>query len=143
MHSTFRRHAAALAGSLGACALLAACSGPGPSSAPRAATPSSSQRAKPAASAPSAASSPACCVTGGTTVPNGKPYDATFFQHAGTNPFVDTQDEHLSTFGMDVDTASYGIMRRYLADGHLPEPDSVRVEEFVNSFTYHYPPPSA
>jgi Ca-activated chloride channel family protein len=44
---------------------------------------------------------------------------------------------------MDVDTASYGITRRYLADGHLPEPDSVRVEEFVNSFTYHYPPPSA
>jgi Ca-activated chloride channel family protein len=85
----------------------------------------------------------ACCSTGGTAVPNGKPYDSTFFQNHGTNPFVDTLDDHLSTFGMDVDTAAYGIARRYLTDGHLPEPDSVRVEEYVNAFDYHYPTPDA
>jgi hypothetical protein len=64
-----------------------------------------------------AAAKPACCSTGGTEVPNGKPYDSTFFEHSGTNPFIDTADDHLSTFGMDVDTASFAIMRRFLADG--------------------------
>ncbi len=42
---------------------------------------------------------------------------------------------------MDIDTASYGVMRRYLSDGNLPNPDSVRVEEYVNSFDYQYPEP--
>jgi Ca-activated chloride channel family protein len=93
-------------------------------------------QAQPAVSAPVT-----CCSTGGNAVPNGKPYDSTFYQSAGTNPFVDTLDDHLSTFGMDVDTASYGIARRYLADGHLPDPESVRVEEFLNAFDYHYPTP--
>ncbi|HEY2979337.1 MAG TPA: von Willebrand factor type A domain-containing protein, partial [Burkholderiaceae bacterium] len=81
----------------------------------------------------------ACCSTGGNAVPNGKPYDSTFFENSGTNPFIDTVDDHLSTFGMDVDTAAFSIARRYRADGHLPEPDSVRVEEYVNAFDYHYP----
>jgi Ca-activated chloride channel family protein len=98
-------------------------------------------RPAPAAS-PAAAVAPACCSTGGTAVPNGKPYDSTFFQGQPSNPFVDTLDDHLSTFGMDVDTAAYGIARRYLADGHLPEPDSVRVEEYINALDYQYPTPS-
>ncbi len=94
------------------------------------------QPAAPSAPKPTAV---ACCSTGGNAVPNGKPYDSTFFENSGTNPFIDTLDDHLSTFGMDVDTAAFGIARRYLADGHLPEPDSVRVEEYVNAFDYHYP----
>ncbi|MGW5425565.1 YfbK domain-containing protein [Streptomyces sp. NPDC003943] len=46
-----------------------------------------------------------------------------------------------STFALDVDTASYGYARRSLAEGRLPEPASVRPEEFVNSFKPDYPRP--
>ena len=42
---------------------------------------------------------------------------------------------------MDVDTASYAVARRFLIDGHLPDPDSVRVEEFLNYFDQGYVPP--
>src|SRR4028118_1064372 len=42
---------------------------------------------------------------------------------------------------MDVDTASYGVMRRFITDGQLPNPDSVRVEEYLNNFDYQYPQP--
>lgn len=46
--------------------------------------------------------------------------------------------DYLSTFALDVDTASYGYARRTLADGRRPEPDKVRPEEFVNSFRQDY-----
>ena len=74
--------------------------------------------------------------------PNGAAFDDAFFKNYGTNPFIDTEDDHFSTFGMDVDTASYAITRRYLRDGLLPPPEAVRVEEFVNAFNYNYMPPS-
>ena len=74
--------------------------------------------------------------------PNSAAFDDVFFQAHGTNPFVDTEDDAFSTFGMDVDTASYAITRRYLRDGYLPPPEAVRVEEFVNAFDYNYTPPS-
>lgn len=51
------------------------------------------------------------------------------------------QPDFLSTFALDVDTASYGYARRTLKDGRLPEPESVRPEEFVNSFRPGYPQP--
>ncbi|MFC1719204.1 von Willebrand factor type A domain-containing protein, partial [Candidatus Poribacteria bacterium] len=73
---------------------------------------------------------------------NGAAHDDMFFEDYRTNPFIDTEDEHLSTFGMDVDTASYSIARRYIRDGHLPPPKSIRVEEFVNAFDYEYAPPT-
>ena len=72
---------------------------------------------------------------------NDAPYDATFFKHYGVNPFIDTEDDQLSTFAMDVDTASYTIARRFVMDGYLPDPDSVRVEEFVNYFDQGYEQP--
>ncbi|QGV82797.1 DUF3520 domain-containing protein [Streptomyces ficellus] len=50
--------------------------------------------------------------------------------------------DHLSTFALDVDTASYGYARRTLADGRLPAADTVRPEEFVNSFRQDYPKPA-
>ena len=74
--------------------------------------------------------------------PNSAPYQDVFFQAHGTNPFIDTEDDALSTFGMDVDTASYAVTRRYLRDGYLPPPEAVRVEEFVNAFDYDYTPPT-
>ncbi|MET8449769.1 von Willebrand factor type A domain-containing protein [Streptomyces sp. NPDC005209] len=46
--------------------------------------------------------------------------------------------DHLSTFALDVDTASYGYARRTLADGRLPDPSTIRPEEFVNSFRQDY-----
>ncbi len=58
------------------------------------------------------------------------------------NPFFRTTDAPLSTFSIDVDTASYSNVRRYLTSGQLPPPDAVRLEEFVNYFTYDYPQPT-
>jgi len=77
--------------------------------------------------------------TGGTTLPNDEPYDAMFFRNHGVNPFVPTDEDPLSTFAVDVDAASYTVSRRYLELGHLPPPDAVRVEEFVNFFPQGYP----
>ncbi len=71
-----------------------------------------------------------------------QPYD-TFFQDYGVNPFIDTEDDNLSTFGLDVDTGSYTIARNYLKDGLVVPPDSVRVEEYINYFEQDYPNPPA
>ena len=78
---------------------------------------------------------------GGTATVNDEPYDLVFFDNYGVNPRIDTLDDALSTFAVDVDTGSYTIGRRWLADGNLPDKDSVRVEEYVNFFDYHYPLP--
>ena len=74
--------------------------------------------------------------------PNGAAYGDVYFKDAGTNPFIDTEDDQFSTFGMDVDTASYTVMRRYLRDGYLPPSEAIRVEEFVNALDYNYAPPT-
>ncbi len=76
---------------------------------------------------------------GGTDLPNEEAYDLTFFESYGVNPFIATEDENFSTFGMDVDTASYTITRRYLFDGNTPDKDSIRTEEFINYFDQDYP----
>ena len=80
---------------------------------------------------------------GGTATVNNAAYDLTFFQHYGVNPFIDTEDDHFSTFAVDVDTASYTVARRFIQDGNIPVPDSVRVEEFVNYFEQDYAPPES
>ena len=56
----------------------------------------------------------------------------------GINPFVQTHDDALSTFSIDVDTASYTIARRKINEGGLPNYASVRAEEFINFFDYNY-----
>ena len=78
---------------------------------------------------------------GGSATVNDAAYDLTFFKNYGVNPFIDTEDDHLSTFAVDVDTASYTVARRFVQDGNLPDPDSVRVEEFVNYFEQGYERP--
>jgi Ca-activated chloride channel family protein len=80
--------------------------------------------------------------TGGTDEPNDQPYGDVFFENYGVNPRIDTEDDHLSTFAVDVDTASYTVMRRVVGDGYLPDKDSVRVEEYVNFFDQAYEPPT-
>jgi len=80
-------------------------------------------------------------VYGGNTLPNDEEYDSMFFRNYGVNPFVDTADDSLSTFSIDVDNASYTLTRNYLERGSLPDKDAVRVEEFVNYFDQAYPTP--
>ena len=81
-------------------------------------------------------------VIGDSATVNDAAYDLTFFKHYGVNPFIDTEDDHLSTFAIDVDTASYTVARRFVQDGNMPDPDSVRVEEFVNYFDQGYERPT-
>lgn len=77
----------------------------------------------------------------GTKVPNEAAHYDTFFENYGVNPFIDTDEDNLSTFALDVDTASYSISRAYIQEGYLPPKDAVRVEEFVNYMKYGYPDP--
>lgn len=57
------------------------------------------------------------------------------------NPFVGAAANPFSTFAVDVDTASYSNVRRFLSLRRLPAPDAVRIEELVNYFPYRYPAP--
>jgi len=57
------------------------------------------------------------------------------------NPFQDPQTAPLSTFSIDVDTASYAIVRRFLTAGQRPPADAVRLEELINYFRYADPAP--
>ncbi len=72
-------------------------------------------------------------VTGGSTPPNGEKYELMYFEHAGVNPFIATEDDALSTFALDVDNASFSLARSYLDRGELPPAAAIRVEEFVNA----------
>ncbi|MEZ4466695.1 MAG: von Willebrand factor type A domain-containing protein [bacterium] len=55
------------------------------------------------------------------------------------NPFKSALQDPLSTFSIDVDTAAYANVRRFLNQGALPPKDAVRIEELLNYFTYDYP----
>lgn len=57
------------------------------------------------------------------------------------NRFISVFKEPLSTFGLDANGASYSNVRRLINEGKLPPSDAVRVEEFVNYFSYDYPTP--
>lgn len=57
------------------------------------------------------------------------------------NSFKTAQEEALSTFSVDVDTASYTNVRKKIQNGYLPHKDAVRLEEMINYFTYDYPQP--
>jgi len=72
----------------------------------------------------------------GETVFNTETYD-----HVVDNPFVNTADDPRSTFSIDVDTASYANVRRFLDHGRLPPKGAVRIEEMINYFDYDYAPP--
>lgn len=57
-------------------------------------------------------------------------------------PFQSPMQAPLSTFGLDVDTASYSNMRRFIDQGVRPPQDAIRTEELINYFSYQYPGPS-
>ncbi len=57
------------------------------------------------------------------------------------NAFHRPADRPLSTFSIDVDTASYANVRRFLTGGQIPPADAVRIEELINYFAFDYPQP--
>ena len=65
------------------------------------------------------------------------------YRHRPAAGLLKVADQPLSTFSVDVDTASYANVRRYLGEGALPHRDAVRLEEIVNYFDYRYPPAAA
>jgi len=58
------------------------------------------------------------------------------------NAFIAVADDPRSTFSIDVDTAAYSNMRRFLKGGSLPPADAVRIEELINYFSYDYRSPA-
>jgi Ca-activated chloride channel family protein len=64
------------------------------------------------------------------------------YERLDDNPFFASKDSPLSTFSIDVDTASYANVRRFLEQGSRPPKDAVRIEELINYFNYRYPAPT-
>jgi len=71
------------------------------------------------------------------SAPNREGYD-----HIEENDFRSVMDNPLSTFSIDVDTASYSNMRRMIEGGARPLPDAIRIEELINYFKYDYAEPT-
>ncbi|MEO0375450.1 MAG: VWA domain-containing protein [Cyanobacteria bacterium P01_A01_bin.17] len=63
------------------------------------------------------------------------------YDRINENPFQRPTQAPLSTFSIDVDTASYSNVRRFVRQGQLPPKDAVRLEEMINYFSYDYPQP--
>ncbi len=64
------------------------------------------------------------------------------FANEKPNPVKITTETPVSTFSIDMDTASYAVIRNSLTNGQMPNPSAVRIEEMVNYFTYDYPAPT-
>lgn len=80
-----------------------------------------------------------------TIVQQSSPYDNMGNEEYSSfteNKFKLVKEEPLSTFSADVDAASYSNMRRFISRGTLPTPDAVRIEEYINYFSYNYPQPT-
>ncbi len=71
----------------------------------------------------------------------GNEYYAPIVENDFIVPVIGDKEKSLSTISVDVDTASYANMRRFLNRDQLPPADSVRIEELVNYFKYNYPEP--
>ncbi|MGL4943655.1 MAG: YfbK domain-containing protein [Thermoguttaceae bacterium] len=63
------------------------------------------------------------------------------YQKFVENDFLKPSTAPFSTFSIDVDTAAYSTMRRFVKDGSRPPKDAVRLEEYINYFKYSYPQP--
>jgi Ca-activated chloride channel family protein len=71
------------------------------------------------------------------------PPDTEAFANADENPLRIVAEAPVSTFSIDVDTASWAVVRQSLNAGYLPPAEAVRVEEMINYFPYDYPAPQA
>ena len=81
---------------------------------------------------------------GGFVLPGDTPAERTSGDHYGTfidQPWKTAEHDPLSTFSIDVDTASYGNVRRMIREGRSIPKDAVRIEECINAFSYHYDQP--
>ena len=67
--------------------------------------------------------------------------DTERYEDVEVNPIHVVAEDPVSTFSIDVDTASYANVRRFLSEGRLPPRDAVRIEELINYFRYDYPLP--
>lgn len=70
-----------------------------------------------------------------------EPVSGDRFDEIVDNPFVNVSDQPVSTFSVDADGAAYGIMRKYISKGYTVDKSSVRIEEYLNYFTFDYPAP--
>ena len=68
-------------------------------------------------------------------------FNTATYDNVEENPFLPAATNPLSTFSIDVDTASYSNVRRFINNGSLPPKDAVRVEEMINYFSYDYREP--
>jgi Ca-activated chloride channel homolog len=73
--------------------------------------------------------------------PPDREYNREGYNRIYENAYQQVKNNPLSTFGIDVDTASYSNIRRFISSGMLPPKDAVRLEELINYFTYNYPQP--
>lgn len=73
--------------------------------------------------------------------PPDREYNREGYNRIYENAYQRVKNNPLSTFGIDVDTASYSNIRRFISSGMLPPKDAVRLEELINYFTYNYPQP--
>ena len=77
-----------------------------------------------------------------------EPYEAELdantneYNYIAENNYKNVRQEPLSTFSIDVDNASYSIVRQHLLNGQLPPKDAVRIEEMINYFDYNYKQPT-
>lgn len=73
---------------------------------------------------------------------SGEGFNTEAYSRIVENSFLDVRQNPLSTFSIDVDTAAYANVRRFLTQQALPPKDAVRIEELVNYFKYDYAPPA-
>jgi Ca-activated chloride channel family protein len=103
----------------------------------------------PVAGTPAPIASAVAAVAGGAAPAASMPLDryvgpmnTEAYDHIDENPFRRVSVDPLSTFSVDVDTASYANVRRFLNGGSLPPAGAVRIEELINYFHFAYPQPS-
>jgi Ca-activated chloride channel family protein len=94
------------------------------------------------AAAPPAMNTVAAPAPDDPLTPYTRPFNTEAYDHIDESRFHRVEAEPLSTFSIDVDTASYANVRRFLNDGILPPAGAVRIEELINYFRFEYPQPS-
>ncbi len=78
-----------------------------------------------------------------TTTPPARPDSGEQYAEYQPNKIIQVEEQPVSTFSIDVDTASYALVRSQLNSGLLPKPQAVRAEELINYFDYSYPLPKS
>ena len=75
-------------------------------------------------------------------IPEETPGEGDRFDEIKDNPFIKTSEQNVSTFSIDADGAAYGYMRKMVTSNRLPSKSAVRIEEYLNYFTFDYAEPT-